>query len=304
VDAVDLEDQTLTTARTTYAWDYLVLAAGAVTDFHGFDQHLEDVHKLDSLDDARRMRQAFATYADGAEQPHAVVVGGGYTGMQLACNLKYAGRECTPRPKITVVELKDHILPFMPAWVRDYMCRRAGQHGIELRPGLSVAEFDGRDVHLSDGTLLKHVFLAWAAGTTRTITRLRGNHEQLDDGRLVVDDCLRVPEHEGAFVAGDCAAIRSHGSYLRKAVNFSLGSGRCAGGNIANALRGRRPSTFRPVDLGWVIPFCDVGVGEVLSKYRVRGRVPLSLYCAMCGLRNYNWKNRLYFWRKALRALH
>jgi NADH dehydrogenase FAD-containing subunit len=105
------------------------------------------------------------------------------------------------------------------------------------------------------------------------------------------------------YAAGDAAAIRRGENYLRKAVNFSRGSGTVAGRNVARALEDDLPEPFHPVDLGWVIPFCDVGVGRLFSRYAMRGRIPLFLHYLMCGVRNYEAANRIHFWKRAIRTL-
>jgi NADH dehydrogenase FAD-containing subunit len=91
--------------------------------------------------------------------------------------------------------------------------------------------------------------------------------------------------------------------YLVKAVILSLASGRQAGRNVAHAIRGRPLQAFRPSDPGWVIPFGDVGVGMLFGTCRIRGRLPLALHFAMCGLRNYNLRNLRFFWGRAANAL-
>ncbi len=299
VTAIDFAARRVTTRRATYTYDYLIVAAGAVTDFFGFDQHLEAVHTLDFLEDANGIRESFATYLRRCGEPTAIVVGAGYTGLELACNLQFAGRACATRPRVCIVERADRILPAMPDWVREYMRAQAARHGIEPITGASVEQFDGRNVTLSNGRRIADVFVCWTTGTRFPIATLAGRHEQVRDGRLKVDPYLRLPGHPEVFVAGSAAAVEHRGAVLRKAVNFARGAGTRAGRNVVRAIRGLPLKPFRPVDLGWVIPFCDVGVGEVFSRYRVRGRLPLALHYAMCGLRHYSIANRLFFWKTA-----
>jgi len=303
VDAIDLDEKCVIVGESRYAYDALVLAAGSVTNLFSFDQALEAVHTLDSIDDANRIRQDFAEYMRQSERPLAVVVGGGYTGMELACNIQFAGRSFDPPPKVCVVELKDRILPFMPERVRDYMERQAKRRGIELILGASVERFDGANVVLSNSRRLEDVFLCWSTGTRFALDDIRGDCERIRDGRLVVQADLSLPGHPDVYAAGDAAAIQHKGQVLRKAVNFARDSGRRAGLNIRRTLEGEGTKPYRPVDLGWVIPFCDVGVGKLFERLPVRGRLPLALHYAMCGLRNYSLSNRLFYWKIALAAL-
>lgn len=303
VRSLDFRGKKIVTDGGERPYDYLIVTAGSVTNFFGFDQNLDSLYTLDVLEQGTRIRDDFACYLKRAESPQAIVVGGGYTGLELACNLQFAGRSFRPQPRVTVVELKDSIVPFMPGWVRDYMQRQTARRAIEVITGTSVKTFDGKDVELSNGRAFQDVFLCWTTGTKFAIQDIDGEHEQIKDGRFVVDDYLRIPQHPEVFAAGDSAAMQHGGEVLRKAVNFSLYSGRCAGRNAARAAQGAPLEAFRPVDPGWVIPFCDVGVGILFGKLRVRGRLPLALHYFMSGARNYNAENRLFFWKRAWKAL-
>ncbi|MCF7855547.1 MAG: FAD-dependent oxidoreductase, partial [Candidatus Pacebacteria bacterium] len=204
---------------------------------------------------------------------------------------------------IPVIEVKDSILPGMPVTIRGYLEQRCVARRLHLLTGLSVQAFDGRTVELSDGSRMENVFLCWSTGTKFGLP-IAGDHDTIRDGRIVVDEFLRVPPHPEVFVAGDAAAMSDrNGNHLRKAVNFSVYSGRCAGKNVRRVAQGDTPRSFTPKDLGWVIPFCNTATGKLFSKVTVRGRFPLALHYFMCGYRNYNTTNRLHFLNLMLRAL-
>ncbi|MFO7822039.1 MAG: FAD-dependent oxidoreductase [Lentisphaeria bacterium] len=299
---VDLTRQVVTMDRQKIGYDYLIIATGSTAEFFGFDQNLDSVYKLASLEDAERIGREFPDYLRRAENPTAVVAGGGYTGLELACNLRYAAHKFGGGCDIAVVELADQILPNMSTTIRAYIEKRCAERNINLLTGRSVSKFDGTDIELSDGTVLKDAFLCWSTGTKFELP-VEGEQESLKDGRIIVDSTLQIPQYPGVFAAGDAAAMNFGGGYLRKAVNFSLYSGQHAARNISRLLDGRAASPFKPIDLGWVIPFCNAGAGKMFSRFTVKGRFPLALHYFMCGYRNYNTANRLHFLKMALAAL-
>ena len=303
VVAVDLQERRVVTDAGRHPYDYLVLATGSVTRFFGFDQHLESVYTLDSLADGERIRKDFADFAARRENPRVAVVGGGYTGLELACNLQFAARSRGREAQVSIVELKDTILPGMPERVRDAMEEEADRRQLKIITGTSVDTFDGKTARLSNGEVLEDIFLCWSTGTRASLSDFSDNVDRLGDGRIKVGADLRVPGFPEVYGAGDAAAIKSGDVYLRKAVNFSLYSGKCAARNIVRVLDGKRPKPFRPVDPGWVIPFCDTGVGKLFDRKFVRGRFPLFLHYFMCGFRNYSVANRMHFLKLALNAL-
>ena len=112
VTSIDLDEKTLTAAGETVAFDYLLIATGSVTDFHGFDRHREQVYHLDSLESAQRICDDFEAYLAKEENPHVVMAGGGYTGLELATSLFYRAQENGKPCRVTVIDPGKEILPF------------------------------------------------------------------------------------------------------------------------------------------------------------------------------------------------
>ncbi len=302
VTRIDLTTRQAEGEERLYDYDFLIIATGSVTDLFGFNQHLEAVHTLDSRDGALSLSQKFVQYLSRCGEPHAVVVGGGYTGLELACNLQHLARRSEKACRLSVVELQDHILPALPDDIRSYMEKKTSSRGIQILPQAKVETFDGHHATLNNGVELSNIFLCWSTGTKFAIADVKGNFETLKDGRLKVMPGLNLAHHPEVFAAGDSAAMKKDGQYLRKAVNFSIYSGQLAGRNIIRVLNGQAPEPFNPSDLGWVIPFCTTGAGKLFGRYTVRGRLPLSLHYFMCGFRNYNWPNRRRFWKITAKA--
>lgn len=304
VQKIDLEQKELTTAGSTFAFDFLILATGAAADTRGLRQPpLDAAHTLATLDDANRIRQDFTAFVLARSAPTAVVVGGGYTGLELACNLKSLAARHGKTARVIVVEMKDAILAGLPEKIRSYLEAQARRQGIDLATGVRVTEFDGANVALSNGNRLEDVFFCWSTGTRRALPELHGEHREIPDGRILVDEFLRLPQHPQTFVAGDAAAILVKDVPLRKAVNFAYYSGLAAGRNVLKSLRGQPLRPFRPVDLGWVIPFGQTAAGQALGIDFLKGRLPLAMHYAMCGYRNFNLGHQLYFAGVAMRAL-
>lgn len=303
VQAADLHHKLLTTDSGTFEYDYLLLANGAGADTRGLTQNQQQAHILSTIDDARQIRRNFTDYIQARSQPTAVVVGGGYTGLELAINLKLLAKQNGCDSRIVVLEMKDTILAGLPEKIRVYLEKQAKLQGIDVITGTRVELFDGTNVTLANGTRLDDVFFCWSTGTRRTAPKVIGDIEELPDGRLRVDDFLRLPCHPQVFVAGDAAAIMVHGAPLRKAVNFAYYSGQAAGRNILRAVAGQALRPFRPVDLGWVIPFGNTAAGQVFGISFLKGRLLLALHYAMCGYRHFSLRHRLYFAGAAVRSL-
>lgn len=288
--SIDLDRRIVTTDEKTYPYDQLLIAVGSVTDFHGSSFPREKMHPLASLSDALRIRADFSAYLRQTERPQVLVAGTGYTGLELAMSLffraKAAGKSCG----VTIVDPTPILLPSLPDKQRQYVLDFLTAQGAEVLLGVAVESFDGRNA-TAGGRSYEDVFFCWAAGSTFAVPEIKGNVARLRDGRLKVAADLSLPGHPDVFAAGDAAAIEQRGQILRKAVNFAYYGGRHAGRNIARRLRGKPTRPYRPVDLGWVVPFHATSLGRLPFGLWVRGRLGVRLHHLMCGLRNYSFEN-------------
>ena len=294
ITEIDLEQRTLRdTLHTEYPWQTLIIATGSTPEYYGFSQ-TKNLQQLDTMENAEALRQEFH-HRDGTA---VLVVGGGYTGLEVAAGLR-VGEE--KHPPITVVDVADHILPFLPERRRQAILRYLDAMDITVRSGVALQEYDGTTAILSDGSKIENVLVCWAAGMRGTRTEIRGTVGKTRDHRLHVASDLTLPGYPQVFVAGDAAALERDGQVLRRAVNFAFYSGRHAGRNVVRLWRGRARKPFRPVDLGWVIPLGRKSLGTVFGVLPVGGRLGLRLHYLMCGFRHFGVTQTLQFYWTALR---
>ena len=302
VSAVDPDARTVAMASgKTIPYDYLVLAMGSVAAPGPDGQATDDVYTLTTYADACRLRTAYSRWLESSDRPAVLISGAGYTGIELAVGMVRSAIRQGKRVAVTLVEQREAILPFLGPAQQARVRRCLDRHGITLRTGCKVARFDGSTAVLSDGTATGPVLFCRAEGTVAPV-RPAGDQAALGDGRLRVTPVLSLPAHPAVFAAGDAAAIPSGDGFLRKAVNFSIYTGHRAGANVARLLRGASPRPFRSVDLGWVIPMGDDSVGRAFGRVPLYGRPGLRLHYVMCGVRNYTFRNLLYFVRHAAGA--
>ena len=299
-DTIDLDHQTVTTtAGNSLSFDHLLICGGSVVDFHDFNQHLDSIFQLDSLESALRIRDAFPQYLAQAQAPHLVIAGGGYTGLELAASLLFHSiRNGTPC-RVTVADPSDKVLPFLSKTEHRRITSFLDQSGIDILYRSKVTAFDGTNVHV-DETVIPDAFFCWAGGSKLSIPAIKGEVSQLRDGRLTVSPDLSLPSHPNVFAAGDSAAFIDRGNPLRKAINFAWYEGARAGKNIAARIQGRPTKPFRPIDPGWVIPLHDQSTGNLFSHLTVYGTLGLRLHYFMCGLRNFSLTNFLQFTKISL----
>ena len=290
VATIDLDAGTVLADGQTFAYEQLLIAPGSVPNFYDSPFPREKMHALGSLEDARRIRREFAEYLARTDRPQLLVAGTGYTGLELAMSLFFRARAAGKPCAVAIVDPAPILLPSLPEKQRRYVLDFLVAQGAEVRLGAAVESFDGHDA-VAGGKTYADVFFCWAAGSKLAVPEIQGRVERLRDGRLKVAPDLSLPNYPHVFAAGDAAAIERSGQPLRKAVNFAYYGGRHAGQNVLRRRRGRPTRPFRPMDLGWVVPFHETSIGRLPGGLWIRGRLGVRLHHLMCGIRNYSFAN-------------
>ena len=141
-------------------YDALVLSPGARAirpPLPGID--LPGVFVLRTIPDSRRIRE----WLQEKDAKRAVVVGGGFIGLEMAENLAHRGLE------VTVVELADQVMPPLDPEVANPVADHLRENGIKLRTGHGVESFaesatGGLEVRTADGDTLETDIVILAIG--------------------------------------------------------------------------------------------------------------------------------------------
>jgi NADPH-dependent 2,4-dienoyl-CoA reductase/sulfur reductase-like enzyme len=179
------------------AFDRLVIASGATprrSTATGVD--LDDVFTLRTLANSTAIREA------AKEAKHAVAVGTGFIGLEVAASLTQLG------VSVTIVDRGTQLFrPLAAPAFSDYLARLYAEQGVELLLEDEVAEFRG------DGSLSsvvtrngeeRDVDLAVVGiGVTPEVGFLEGSGIELDDG-VVVNERFETSQ-PGIYAAGDVA---------------------------------------------------------------------------------------------------
>lgn len=287
ITSMDFAAHRITGAQGTYTYDYLVVATGSRPAFFGFAPESGTLHTLHSYPAAEALRAELTDKAKDPSDATLVVVGGGYTGLEVAACANHGFADLRSGLSILVVEKADDILTFLSAKGRQKVRSYLQSIDVELRTGVSLEELSSTQATLSDGTTIDNPVVCWTAGMQGANEQISGSFEQTRDKRLETNRYLQLPDHPDVFIAGDAAALSNGESVLRRAVNFAYYSGSRAADNCVRIMKGRTPRPFHPVDLGWVIPLGDMSLGKVFGALPVGGKLGLRMHYFMSGVRHF-----------------
>ena len=187
-------------------FDKLVLATGAVPRSLASTEELSNVFVLRQPDDATAIR------ATARNVNNAVIIGGGYIGLEVAASLRQMGLE------VSVIEMADRLLARVASSpVAQLLNDLHVEHGVSVYTGVSVdkitnsnGQFSG--VTLADGTVLSGDMLIVGIGVIpdSELAQQAGIETERHDGGAILVNTSMQTSNPNIIAMGDVALQRGH----------------------------------------------------------------------------------------------
>ena len=254
-------------------YDRVILTVGSVNKLlpipgvadyaHGFRSIAEAMYLYDQI-----IRQLeLASVAADPEERRArctfVVVGGGYTGTEVAAQ----GQLLTTRlaralPGLAgqpirwlLLDTAPRLLPELDPRLSKTAERVLRRRGVDVLTGQSVAEAGDGYVQLSTGEKVPTHSLIWCVGV-RPDPFVDGLNMPTNRGRLVVDEFMAVPGAPDIYACGDCAAVPDltrPGQICGMTAQHAQRQGKLVSRNVAASLGMGTAQPYRHHDLGFLV---------------------------------------------------
>jgi NADPH-dependent 2,4-dienoyl-CoA reductase/sulfur reductase-like enzyme len=187
--------------ETEQAYDRLLIATGASPVRMALPKlNLAGVFHLDIMEDAIAMQ----AYLHDYHPKRAVIVGGGYIGLEMAENLVRRGLH------VRLVQRREQLFPSVDIDIAAPINQELERHGVDLSLCDSVLQaYEGQhgrvvDVHTNQGRIPADLVLL-AIGVRPNVALAQAAGIRLGaTGAIAVDDHLRT-NIPNIFAAGDCA---------------------------------------------------------------------------------------------------
>ncbi|MDJ0765333.1 MAG: FAD-dependent oxidoreductase [Myxococcota bacterium] len=203
VTQVDVTSKSLhTEGRGTISYDKLIIATGSVANRFGWPgQDLKRVHGMVSLSDLSSLEDI------SGELKHAVLVGGGLIGVELAEMLHARNVGVT-----ILAREPSYWLNALPREESQLVNRVIRHEGIDLNLGCELDEILGDStgracgVTTKDGRRIDCQFVGLTAGVRPNLSALQGSEIAAGRG-VLVDFSFRSTNTEDVYAIGDCAEL-------------------------------------------------------------------------------------------------
>jgi NADPH-dependent 2,4-dienoyl-CoA reductase/sulfur reductase-like enzyme len=263
VQSVDNQQKTLVLSTgQMMSYDKLIIAAGSKSNKFGWPgQHLDGVHGLYHLQDLEAMERHTPNLK------HAVIVGGGLIGIEMA--EMFHARHIPVTFLVREASFWDIVLPPEES---EMINRHIRVNGIDLRLQTELKEIqdDGsgkvKRIVTNKGEVIDCQFVGLTVGVSPNIGFLQGSGVEINRGVLVNEHLQTSDPH--IYAIGDCAEIRAP-QPGRRPIEAIWYTGRMMGQTVAHVICG---AEIKYVPKLWfnAAKFFDI-------EYQIYGDVPAKL---------------------------
>lgn len=281
VTEIDRKQKCVKIADEVIEYNYLAIALGAEIETYGVSGVKENTFYEWNYDFARKVNDAIECELK-YKRPHKpiqlVVIGGGFTGVEMAGELadripslckKY--NLTKDQIRVVLIEASGQLLAGFSDDLADYARESLEHKGVEVRLQSPVKSCEHGSVVLKNGERLNSNVVIWAAGVT-------GNElvKQLGfpckNGRVNVDHTLR-PKNENVYVIGDSAIFREGYKEYPPTAQIAMQMGTQVGKNIASTIKGKEVGVFKPSIKGVMASIGRRDAVGVVAGIKIKGAI-------------------------------
>ena len=317
--SIDLDGRQVECVRSdgvsvSFAYDSLIVAAGAGSSYFGHDEFAPYAHTMKTVDDALNLRRRiFSAYelAELEEDPQKraalmtfVVVGGGPTGVEVAGQLAELAHRALRKdfrsidPADARVLLYNHggeILATFGDRLSEKATKALTGKGVVVNANRSVVDVDAAGVCVEGPDGMERVAartVVWAAGVEASpLSRQLGDATGADvdrSGRVSVQPDCTLPGRPEVFVIGDAMSLDG----MPGVAEVAMQQGIYAARTIKRRVKGKKVlGPFKYRDLGSMATIGKAHAVVSVKGIRLSGRLGLFVWaCAhlvfLTGFRN------------------
>lgn len=234
------------------SYDRLVLAAGSHLmrpPVEGMLEHAFDVDTIESAAQLEAHINALKNQPASAARNTVVVAGGGFTGIETATEMPARLRAVLGENadiRVIIVDRSPQIAATLGDGIRPSIIEASQHLGIEWIVDATVASVDAGGVTLADGQRIEASTVIWTVGFRASPLTEQVQGARDHQGRLHVDQNLKVRGHANIYATGDTAyaATDNLGNFAAMSCQHAIALGRYAGNNVVADLLGVEPMAY------------------------------------------------------------
>jgi NADH:ubiquinone reductase (non-electrogenic) len=265
VTGIDLDQHRVSLSDgVTLTYDRLVLALGGTTPMDMAPGVAEHALAFRTLQDAYHLKERLRHLeASDAEKIRVAVVGGGYSGVELACKV---AEHLGERGRVRLIERTDMLLRTSPEYNREVAQKALSDLGVwvDLETSMDNVTADTISLTFREQTDILPVDLVlWTVGTKVNEVIADLPLTQNERQQVVVQPTLEASDRPGVYALGDVADCRdADGQQVPATAQVALQQADFVGWNIWASLSGGEASATKSRPQ---LPFRYRHLGEMMT---------------------------------------
>lgn len=256
----DLHNKLVKLSELDVPYDYLITALGSTTNYFKVPGAEENTFPVKTLQDSMELRDHIIDILEHADHEENleykrelltfVVVGGGYTGVEVVTELqdfihgdkvkRYRGIDCKD-VRIVLAEAGDDILEGFDPVLAERAKKRLLKEGIEIRTKSMVTRCFTNGIEINNNEITKAGIVIWAAGVRANSVLESLPVKKGKFGRILVNDYMQVLDFPEVYAIGDNAMLEkgNPGKSSQPVAPVAIHQGRVAAQNIVNTIENK-----------------------------------------------------------------
>ncbi|HAO09825.1 MAG TPA: FAD-dependent oxidoreductase [Planktothrix sp. UBA8407] len=256
VSEIDIESKQVKLQNNSpISYDYLVLAMGGETPLDQVPGAKEYAIPFRTIANAYRLEEQLRKLENSdRDKIRVAIVGGGYSGVELACKL--ADRLGT-KARIRIIEQAEEILKTSPEFNQEVARNALSNRKVWIDLETTVAAVEGDKIFLEYRGEIDEIpvdLVLWTVGTKVSPVVRSLPFKQNQRGQIITTSTLQVIDHPEIFALGDLAESKDvDGQHIPTTAQAAFQQADYTGWNLWALLTGRPLLPFRYINLGEMI---------------------------------------------------
>ncbi|HJB23033.1 MAG TPA: FAD-dependent oxidoreductase [Candidatus Jeotgalibaca pullicola] len=298
VKHVDHDKKEVTTEKTVFQYDHLIIAMGGEPNTFNIPGVEEHGFTLWSWEDANTLRRHIKDTVEAAAIEHdkekrkamltMVVSGAGFTGVEMIGDLMEWKDRLAEDNKLDPEEFNFHLVeaaPIILGVVTEKESSKAEKYlkknGVNIIKGNGVAKVEPNLIELTDGTVIPTHTLIWTAGVKANSDVAEYGIERARAGRLVANKYMEAQGVEDVYLAGDIVYYEEPDKDNRpvpQIVQSAEQTGHTAAANIIATIDGKEKTEHKGNYQGFMISIGSrYGVAYLMDKIHLSGFIAMAV---------------------------
>ena len=284
VEDIEFKNKTIVLSNNkNIRFDYLVIATGSKSLFpkqiKNIQKYAADIKDLNIL---KEQRAKFLELLDSKEQgKNIAIIGGGLSGVEIA--LEFASvirkRALTKEDcQISLIEQFPDVLPNMDSFLVNQARKACDKLNIKRYHGAFVNEVKENVIYLSDSNEIPFDMVLFLIGVS---SEKLSNDESAQiniKNQFLVDEYLRLLNHEEVFVMGDVAETKGKkGKYVLPTAQVAKLHANIVAENLLNSIEGNLLIKNKSQTKGVMVDLADKNTVGIILGIKVKGFIAYFL---------------------------